>query len=362
MRIFLLIVPCILILSVALLFAAPPAPAPEQSSAPTVPVVPNPYSVILISIDGLRPDAVTKHGPKEVPNFYRLREEGAFTDNARTAVDYTITLPNHTGMITSRLVSGSEGHGWTWNDDPPLGMNLHRNKGAYLESVFSVAHDHGLSTALFASKTKFSTFDLSYDEKNGQPDRIGEDNGRDKIDVYHMETRSESVVDDLERTMKKETFDFLMVHIRNPDTAGHGFTWTTSQPSIYMKAVKKADELLGDIFEKVESVPGWRGRTYLVVTADHGGLTGAKIHSQNEEHENFTVPFYVWGPGVPGGADLYSLNLQTRKDPGYPNPPADAPELPPIRNADAGNFCLSLLDLPPIPGSTVNTKQDLRAK
>ncbi len=320
------------------------------------------YSVILVSVDGLRPDAVTVHGPEEVPNFYRLRREGAFTDNARTLVDLTVTLPNHVGMVTSRQVGGSDGHGWTWNKDPLVGANLHRNKGEYLESVFSVAHDHGLSTALFASKSKFSLFDLSYDGKNGRPDLTGEDNGRDKIDVFHVKPISEAMVDDLENRMQKDVFDFLMVHIRNPDTAGHGFSWTTNRPSIYMSSVKKADELIEDLFEKIESVPAWRNRTYLVVTADHGGLTGAKEHDLFQERENFTIPFYVWGPGVPAGADLYALNATTRKDPGSVNPPADSPDLPPIRNADAGNLCLSLLGVPAISGSTINAKQDLSVK
>ncbi len=320
------------------------------------------YSVIFISVDGLRPDAITALGPDKVPAFYRLRREGAFTDNARTAVHRTVTLPNHVGMITSRGVEGPEGHGWTWNKDPLIGATLHRNKGAYLESVFSVAHDHGLRTALFASKSKFSLFDLSYDASNGLPDVTGEDNGRDKIDVFHVKSVSESVIDDLEDTMKRDVFDFLMVHIRNPDTAGHGFSWTVSQPSIYMSAVKKADELLDDILEKVESVPAWKNRTYIVLTADHGGLTGAKEHDLFMERENFTIPFYVWGPGIPGGADLYALNPLSRKDPGLINPSYESEELPPIRNEDSGNLCLSLLGLPFIPGSTSNAKQDLLVK
>lgn len=334
--------------------------APADTAA--VPDLKTGYSVILVSVDGLRPDAVTIHGPEEVPNFYRLRREGAFTDNARTVVDHTVTLPNHVGMITSRQVNGSDGHAWTWNKDPLVGDNLHRNKGEYLESVFSVAHDHGLRTALFASKSKFALFDLSYDEKNGMPDLTGTDNGRDKIDVFHVKPISEMMVDDLENRMKVDVFDFLMVHIRNPDTAGHGFSWTTDRPSIYMSAVKKADELIEDLFEKIESIPAWKGRTYLVVTADHGGLTGARQHDLFQEPENFTIPFYVWGPGIPAGTDLYALNPTTRKDPGKVNPPADSPELPPIRNADAGNLCLSLLGVPGIPGSTVNARQDLKAR
>ncbi len=51
--------------------------------------------VIHISVDGLRPDALTTLGPTETPNFYRLRMEGTFTDNARTAPDVTVTMANH---------------------------------------------------------------------------------------------------------------------------------------------------------------------------------------------------------------------------------------------------------------------------
>lgn len=322
----------------------------------------SPQSVILISIDGLRPDAIVAHGPEEVPAFYRLRREGVFTHNARTAITQTHTLPNHTGMVTSRLVDGPEGHGWTWNRDPQLGDSVHKNKGAYLDSMFSVAHDHGFRTGLFASKTKFSLFDESWGPRLGRPDEVGEDNGRDKIDVYHMKTRSESMVDDLETVLKKqETFDLLMVHIRNPDTAGHGFKWNTEIPSIYMKAVKKADELLEDIFDHLDR-PQWKGRTFVVVTADHGGPLGMKEHGDNKNPENYTVPFYVWGPGIPAGVDLYELNADTRQDPGTANPLPSPDTLPPIRNAGAGNLCLDLLGLPPIPGSTVNVDQDLKVR
>ncbi len=352
--------PCV-VLAITMWYVG--AQSKPDSSSVTGNHASSPISVILISVDGLRPDAITKLGANTVPNFYRLRREGAFTDNARSAKDYTITLPNHTGIITGRLVTGYDGHNWTTNRDTefPPDVTLHKQKGSYLDSVFAGAHDHGFRTALFASKSKFSLFDVSYNSANGAEDMIAPDNGRDKIDVFEFKNRSENVIDKLERAMKKDVFDFLMLHIRNPDTAGHVFKWNTEIPSPYMASVRKADELLGDVFEQIEDNSTWKGRTYLVVTTDHGGATGEKQHKANQNPENYTIPFFVWGPGIPAGADLYALNPETRQDPGSQNPALDE-GVQPIRNAGAGNLCLDLLGVPAISGSTVNAMQDLKVK
>ena len=40
--------------------------------------------VIVISCDGMRPDAIAQLGEKGLPNLHRLIKEGAYTGNART--------------------------------------------------------------------------------------------------------------------------------------------------------------------------------------------------------------------------------------------------------------------------------------
>ncbi len=57
--------------------------------------------VIAVSVDGLgakwlRP--LVDAG--ELPNFKRFIAEGAFTYNARADYNITVTLPNHTSMLT----------------------------------------------------------------------------------------------------------------------------------------------------------------------------------------------------------------------------------------------------------------------
>jgi len=318
--------------------------------------------VILISSDGTRPDAITALGKDKAPNWFRLREEGAYTDNARTDEHYTVTLPNHTCMVTGRGVVGKSGHEWTINSDPPLGRTLHRNHGSYVASMFDVAHDHGLKTGLFASKSKFSLFDNSFSERWGAEDSQGEDNGRDKVDVYIAGSDTDALIEDWEASMKANPLNLTMIHLRNPDSRGHAERWDLSKGSEYLDSIKEVDKLLGRVFAAVESNPDYKGQTWIIVTADHGGLTGTKGHGESDEPDNFNIPFYVWGPGVKAGADLYALNPENRKAPKREVNPEYDDAVQPIRNGDAGNLALKLLGMPAVPGSTINADQDLAIK
>ena len=101
--------------------------------------------VIIVSVDGLRADAITNLDVNGIPNLKELAS-GSATFNARTDYDYTNTLPNHASMVTSRRVPGVGGHNWTDNGEPCV--TLHTNKGSYVAGVFDVAHDNGLYTAM----------------------------------------------------------------------------------------------------------------------------------------------------------------------------------------------------------------------
>jgi hypothetical protein len=307
--------------------------------------------VVHISVDGLRSDAITDLGPENLPNFYRMRVLGAFTDNARTDFDFTNTLPNHACQLTGRPVLGPDGHGVSFNDDP--GTTLEYVNGEYICGVFDVAHDNGLKTAMYASKPKFDFFDRSWNGDNGAEDLIGEDNGRDKIDVYINSSYTEVLVDSFIARMSSAPHDYSFVHFVDPDAVGHDFGWQSAQ---YYDVVMKMDTLIGRIYDLIDNNSLFAGKTAVLVTADHGG-TGL-THTDPTLPENYTIPFYVTAPGMPAGADLYSLNADDRLDPSTGRPDYSAVPQP-VRNGGITNLALDFLSLVAIPGSVINGEQDL---
>src|SRR5437762_7656917 len=87
---------------------------------PLEPRGPDHFRVVVISLDGLRPDAITT---TFAPTLLRIAKEGAATATAETQFP-SLTLPSHTSMVTGLT---PEHHGINWNDDttshpsvPPL--------------------------------------------------------------------------------------------------------------------------------------------------------------------------------------------------------------------------------------------------
>ena len=319
--------------------------------------------VIQISVDGMGSSYLQALLDQDaLPTFKRLQQEGAYTHNARTDWDFTITLPNHTCMVTGRPVrdkaakpNAIAGHQWTINTDPGE-RNLHSNRHDYVSSAFDVAHDNGLRTAMFASKSKFSLYDQSYDVRNGAPDTTGEDNGRDKIDVY-VKAGCEEMTDQFIEQMKADPFNYAFVHFADTDSAGHSKKWGSPE---YNDALRKVDGLLGKILALIDSDERLRGKTAIIISADHGGID--YNHGFNTNPINYTIPFYVWGAGVKHTDDLYQLNTSSRVDPGTARPDYLEAGNQPIRNGDGGNLALALLGLGPIPDSTINAAQDLKVQ
>lgn len=305
--------------------------------------------VLAISIDGLKPQALRQLGRDGAPNFYRLIDEGATTLNARTEREATITLPNHTGMVTGRWITKKGGHGVLFNDDN--GKTVHDSAGEYVKSMFSVVHDHGGSTRMYAAKDKFKFLNRSWNKRYGHRDRVGKDNGRDKIDRFFYKDEP-VLVDRLTARLTSHPDELSFLHLAYPDSAGHSQGWMTPA---YIDAVKKTDGLLGKILDTVDHDDRLSGHLNIVLTADHGGK--GRNHYVATRRADYTIPFMVWGVGVADGKDLYAINKDSRKRPGKKRTTYRGKQ--PIRNGDVANLVTDLLDMPSVPGSTFNTGQRL---
>ena len=168
--------------------AQAPQVAPQSAQKAGAPVA----HVIHISVDALGSKYLSKflqESPQDFSSFGRLISEGASTLNARTDFTHTVTLPNHTCMVTGRPVKTPAdwqecaGHFWEWNSDfpsPDAAASLHATNpaGRYTYSTFDVAHDNRLSTALYSGKSKFKLYTVSYGPELGSDSA----SGRNKID------------------------------------------------------------------------------------------------------------------------------------------------------------------------------------
>jgi hypothetical protein len=315
--------------------------------------------VIVISVDGMGSAYVTPlltNGLlNELTTFKRFQAEGTGTLNARDDADYAVTLPNHVAMMTGRGVNGPSGHGWTLNGYPDgTNTTLKMKKGSYVVSGFDVAHDNGLHTGIWAGKPKFDLFQQSYSATSGGLDTTGPDNGRDKIDYDKIEESiaASALTADFTNQMTAYPFNFVFLHYQDPDTTGHSSGWSTDPTSAYATTLKAVDTQIGKIIQMVTNTPMLQGKTAIILTADHGGH--GTTHGDTTNPLDYTIPFYVWGPGVAAGTDLYAVNTLTRTSPAADaNPPYTGSQ--PIRNGDSANLAMALLDLDPVPASTIGS-------
>lgn len=311
--------------------------------------------VIAVSIDGLRAGVITQIGLHKLPHFARLIREGSSTLNARTDADFTLTLPNHTCMLTGRGTLGPQGHHYNRNRLPR--ESLHKKRGHYVASVFDSLHDHGYSTGLLASKRKFVLYSWSYNEDEGATDQHAPDHGRNKIDEVQIAGLDQDTMTKLLTLLQHpHTPHFLFVHLRGPDTKGHRFRW---ESRAYLQEIEQQDRYLGQILQTIESSAHLAKHTTLIVTTDHGGT----LHSHRKATEllHYRIPFFVWGKDVQPGADLYQLNHQGYADPKDRHISYAATQQP-IRNGNVANLVCQLFGLPPVAGSTIGSRYPLRLR
>jgi arylsulfatase A-like enzyme len=273
------------LLLVLLAGCSPPAPprvnlATIQRTAPPLKPLPGAVAhVILISIDGLRIDALSAAPATQLTELIR----SGMCAEAET-IRLSETLPAHTSMFTGL---DSVRHGITWNDSRP-GTLAH-------PTIFSVAAGAGHSVALFFAKEKFHLFDGAGTNHwvCGPPAAA-----QPGAPAGTRPPEDGDLVDEFDRAWPVHRFQLTFLHLGGTDAAGHRYGWMGRE---YLDAVRRADDAVRRVIETVRSA-GKEGATAIIVTSDHGGSGHGHYHAgKHNLQENLLIPWVFKGPGIQSG-------------------------------------------------------------
>jgi predicted AlkP superfamily pyrophosphatase or phosphodiesterase len=233
--------------------------------APTIPITPPapppPPRVIIVSIDGLRPDALSEGTS---PNIMALMRRGTLSTSAQTVFP-PVTLTSHSSMVSGYLPNR---HGMTWDDYRP------QNGFIRVPTIFGIAKNSAKRTVLVAGKEKFQHL---------VPPGT--------VDTYILGASDEDVAN--QAVVQAGTdFDLMLVHLPNVDTVGHASSWMSER---YIRQLTTTDQAVGRIVAALP--PG----TTVILTADHGGF--GNTHGKNQPTD-MNIPWVIAGPGIVAGQVL----------------------------------------------------------
>jgi predicted AlkP superfamily pyrophosphatase or phosphodiesterase len=232
-----------------------PSALPTPIATPTpVPTPTPPPRVALISIDGLRPDAISE---ANAPGLHALALRGAYTLSAQTVYPSS-TLPSHASMLTGFEVIGH-------------GIDFDEYRDTFLlksPTVPALAHAAGKRSVMVVGKDKFRQLN------------VGSNDG------YVCALRGDDDVANEAIVQTANGFDFVFVHFPQVDMVGHASGWMSPE---YLAQLRKTDAAVSRL---VASLP--LGTT-IIVTADHGG----QLKTHGTQHRlDTTIPWIVAGPRV----------------------------------------------------------------
>lgn len=216
--------------------------------------------VVLIMIDGLRPEAIT---PEHCPTLVEARARGAYTLRA-VSVMPSITLPCHMSIFHSVPPAR---HGVTTNAWSPMARPL--------PGLVDVMRAAGLRPAFFYNWEPLRNV--------SQPGSLHASYFRD---TAYDQDGDEWVAEAAARYIVHERPDFAFIYFGTVDTVGHKSGWMSPE---YLAQAASVDRLLG---RALSALPH---DACALIQSDHGG------HDRNhgtDAPEDMIIPWLIFGPGL----------------------------------------------------------------
>jgi predicted AlkP superfamily pyrophosphatase or phosphodiesterase len=239
--------------------------------------------VFVISIDGGNPRILQRGA---MPVLKKLMRGGAHTSVATTSIP-PLTLPAHASMLTG---VAQDLHKVTWNDLSPT------NGVVSVPTVFSVARQAGLSTAMFVGKEKFRHLVQpgAVDEFRFNREAavvIAKDDSGNTDKKKEGNVFAEVVARDAADYILRARPNLCFIHFADADSYGHEYGWGSPEQ---FKALADTDAGLGAILKAIREA-GLAKKSVIIISADHGGH--GRGHSKGTA-EDMHIPWIAWGKGV----------------------------------------------------------------
>lgn len=239
--------------------------SPTFTATSTPSITPTPTSlarrVLILSIDGLRPDAIAL---APMPNILNLMQSSAYSLTAQTIFPSS-TLPSHASMLTGYC---PQMHAVDWNDyEPERGYAIGTD-------LFDIAHAAGFYTSMFVGKNKLQQL-----------------TGPESLDQFVYVNDRESVLVDRLLEEFPQDFGVLFIHFPLVDGMGHVHGWLSPEQ---LSVAFRADEAFGRLLAELDA-RNLRSETLIIISADHGGHDTTHGSSRPED---MTIPWIASGPGI----------------------------------------------------------------
>lgn len=235
--------------------------------------------VIIIGVDALSPAGIIKG---LTPHLDTLMQNGAYSLKAK-AVFPSLSAPNWASMIMG--VSPKQHHirGNDWKLENIKGNDLAGNKnGEHIPTIFKAVREKN-PHADISCFHEWKEFERLVEKEifTTIQNTSGENNTNNTACAYILNN--------------KPLLTFI--HLDHVDEAGHKYGHGSLQ---YIKAVERADSIVGQILHTVKTA-GIYNETVILVTSDHGGKGK---HHGSRAAKNMRVPWIITGPGVITGKKI----------------------------------------------------------
>lgn len=228
--------------------------------------------VIVVVLDGLRPDAIPRFG---LQHTARLVHRGASTMFARTVA------PSVTACAMASLLTGAspERHGLQSDR-----FHIPRRRGP-IDPLPKLLAAHSLPSSAFLAQVPFLF--------RGIASRIAAYAGAHETRFVGQD--SAAILAAGSSTIATQRRGLILFHWPDADRAGHAHGWMSHE---YALAARRMDQALGTLVSQVDlDDPA----TLLIALADHGGGGAVETHHDSDHPLDRTIPIILAGGAVRSG-------------------------------------------------------------